>query len=307
MVNETNIRCFLMLAHTLNFTVTANELHFSQQSISKNIAKLEQDLNTKLFLRNHHTVELTYEGKQYVALFTSFYEQFHNLKKELQRNQGQDNIVLRVGYQEELDFGLIPYYTMTMMKNRYPDFVHKCERQSPQILMEQLQEEKLDLVVIYERFIPDFINLQKQYLCKLCEILMVSDHYPLDSQETTYMALNHEPLIFDSDEENSKNDEIKSRAQICMNRIGLTPSRLVIVANRSTAFSAAEQGSGFIVTTKFSNIAQKQHMRMFPTGFYEPLVAVWRHDCQNTLVEEYVAILKQQFEKTADGDIIQTV
>ena len=44
MINELSIKCFLTLCETLNFTETARVLYMTQQSVSKYIAKLEEDL-----------------------------------------------------------------------------------------------------------------------------------------------------------------------------------------------------------------------------------------------------------------------
>lgn len=59
MLHENKIRCFLSLAETQNFTMTASLLYLSQQAVSKNIVSLEEDLGMKLFTRTSRSVELT--------------------------------------------------------------------------------------------------------------------------------------------------------------------------------------------------------------------------------------------------------
>ena len=54
MINETAVRCFLTLCDTLSFTETAKRMYMTQQSVSKYIAKLEEDLGYRLFIRTHH-------------------------------------------------------------------------------------------------------------------------------------------------------------------------------------------------------------------------------------------------------------
>lgn len=59
MLTETNLRCFLSLAVTLNFTRTAKELYMSQQAVSQHISRLEEDLGFPLFVRTRRSVSMT--------------------------------------------------------------------------------------------------------------------------------------------------------------------------------------------------------------------------------------------------------
>lgn len=43
MINEASIKCFMALCETLSFTEAARQLFMTQQSVSKYIAKLEED------------------------------------------------------------------------------------------------------------------------------------------------------------------------------------------------------------------------------------------------------------------------
>ena len=52
MLNEASIRCFLTVAETLSFTEAAKLMYMTQQSVSKYIAKLEEDLGFQLFIRS---------------------------------------------------------------------------------------------------------------------------------------------------------------------------------------------------------------------------------------------------------------
>ncbi len=53
---------FLMVAREENFTRAANQLHITQPTLSRQIAALEEELGTQLFIRDKHSVYLTDEG-----------------------------------------------------------------------------------------------------------------------------------------------------------------------------------------------------------------------------------------------------
>ena len=66
------IHYFFKAVEYKNFTQAANACHIGQTTMSKYIAVLEQELQTQLFIREHRTLTLTKQGKQ-------FYEGMKNI------------------------------------------------------------------------------------------------------------------------------------------------------------------------------------------------------------------------------------
>jgi len=60
------LRLFLSLSKTLNFTKTANEFYVTQPTVSNYIKSLESSIGVKLLNRDSHSVSLTTEGKEFV-------------------------------------------------------------------------------------------------------------------------------------------------------------------------------------------------------------------------------------------------
>ncbi len=63
-VNLFQIKLFLSIAETRNFSRTAELMHMEQSTLSRRIAVLEQELGFPLFKRNSRPVQLTEEGQQ---------------------------------------------------------------------------------------------------------------------------------------------------------------------------------------------------------------------------------------------------
>lgn len=59
----TQLRYFLTLTEYMNFTYAAHRLFISQSTLSQHIAKLENELGSKLFIRKNVGLALTAEGK----------------------------------------------------------------------------------------------------------------------------------------------------------------------------------------------------------------------------------------------------
>lgn len=87
------IKAFVVLADTLNFSVAAEKLFITQPALSKQIAALENDLGGELFIRNRRGAELTPFGKELFPQAKALVlqtEQFKNhARKVLQGETGQ--------------------------------------------------------------------------------------------------------------------------------------------------------------------------------------------------------------------------
>jgi len=60
------LKLFISLSKTLNFTKTANEFYVTQPTVSNYIKSLETGVGVKLLNRDSHSVTLTNEGKEFV-------------------------------------------------------------------------------------------------------------------------------------------------------------------------------------------------------------------------------------------------
>ncbi len=63
-INASQLDAFFTIAKLLNFTRAAEELHVTQSALSQRIAKLEEDLEASLFIRDRGALRLTEAGEQ---------------------------------------------------------------------------------------------------------------------------------------------------------------------------------------------------------------------------------------------------
>ena len=67
-ISINSLRYFVKVAETRNITAAAAELFLTQPTLSRKVAKLEEDVGKKLLIRNTKGIELTQDG-------IAFYEQ----------------------------------------------------------------------------------------------------------------------------------------------------------------------------------------------------------------------------------------
>lgn len=73
-MNEKSLACFAAAARTGSFSVAGWELSVTQQNVSYNIRRLEEELGFPLFVRQSQRVELTAGGEDFLAWYKAFDE-----------------------------------------------------------------------------------------------------------------------------------------------------------------------------------------------------------------------------------------
>lgn len=90
-INLLQIKLFLSIAETKNFSRTAEIMHMEQSTLSRRIAVLEQELGFSLFKRDSRPVQLTPEGQmlceQWKALLETYEHSLSLVYARRQRNQ----------------------------------------------------------------------------------------------------------------------------------------------------------------------------------------------------------------------------
>lgn len=91
------IRCFLVLAETLNFRKAADSVFVSQPTLSLGIKDMESVLGVKLFVRDRRGVSITPEGDRLVQHFKRVVEILESAKREIDNLKGRQELTLGIG------------------------------------------------------------------------------------------------------------------------------------------------------------------------------------------------------------------
>lgn len=88
-MNIEQLKIFLTVANTSNFSVSANKLNMSQSTVSKQIKELENYLDCQLFQRTTRSVSLTAEGKYFFGIAKNIVHSIEIARLNLKKN-GKD-------------------------------------------------------------------------------------------------------------------------------------------------------------------------------------------------------------------------
>ena len=142
------LKYFVKIAETLNFSKASKSLFVTQSTLSQQISQLEQELDTPLFQRNTHSVSLTEAGKTLLpyAIRTlhsaeTCFDRIHDLKELLTGT-------LNIG----VTYSFSPILTETLLTfmNKYPKVKLNIFYKPMTDLMDMLRHRDLDFVLAFK-------------------------------------------------------------------------------------------------------------------------------------------------------------
>ncbi len=185
---------FLMTVRCDTFLEAAENLHIAQSTLSKQIQKLESELNLTLFDRTRRQAVLTPAGELFCQEASELSRQYHQMLQKMRHFKESERQPLRVGS--------LPFLTQYHLTSRIRAFAHthpevelmleECEENE---LMDGLQSGRFDLVIARDSMISPqkyhFVPLAKDRLC----VLLPNDHPLAEKSSLTIADIAREPLI----------------------------------------------------------------------------------------------------------------
>ena len=114
-VHLRDLRYFTAVAEELHFRKAAERLFVSQPVLSRQIARLEQDLKAQLFIRDRRSVQLTSAGEALLHRARHLLEDWDAATKEVTALARKEQSVLVIGLQTGVGRGML--HTLTQALN----------------------------------------------------------------------------------------------------------------------------------------------------------------------------------------------
>lgn len=210
---------FYSVAKCKNISGAAKELYISQPAISKVISKLEQNLDTVLFIRNSRGVTLTPEGELLFDQIKSAFQCIHNGEEKLKMVNELGVGHLSIGVSTTLcKYVLLPYLSDFVKEN--PHIKISISSQSSTETIEALQNRSIDIGLIGY---PQTINsLIYKPIMDIHDVFVSTNNYleNLSKRTTTTESLTQDAMFMMLNKENVTRKYIDSYLNI--NNIELT-------------------------------------------------------------------------------------
>ncbi len=182
----TQIRYFLALAQTLNFTRAAEACHVTQPALTKSIQRLEEELGGPLLLRERSLTQLTPLGQAMLPLLEQTHAAAERAKEHASGMKRQASSPLRVGLAADVPTPpFLPVFGE--LAARLPGFELSLEGAGSAALCEALLRGTLDAAVVTgDAALSDRLN--RWPLFRDVAVLMMPPGHALDTGEAVPLS-----------------------------------------------------------------------------------------------------------------------
>lgn len=187
------LRAFVKIAETCNFSLAAKELYTTQSALSQSLKKLEDELGMTLFHRDNHNVGLTEAGDALLPFARRTIEYSDNCVNKMHDLMNMKCGTLNIGVTHS--FRILTSDTLNVFVKRYPNIKLNIFYKTNDELQSMLLSKDVDVVLAFK---PDVIDEQIEshnlFEDKLCAVV-AKDHVLATKKEITLEEISEYPLI----------------------------------------------------------------------------------------------------------------
>lgn len=281
------LRYFVKLAETLNFSTAAKELFITQSTLSHQILQLENELQQPLFLRNSHEVSLTEAGHTLLPLAKETLHSADNCLLRLEELKNLTGGELNIGV--TFSFAAIMAETVTAFLRRYPHVKVNVTQSTMIALMAQLENHELDFVLAFK---PSVANpkIDSQILFHHRLAAVVSERHALAGRDSiTFDELQRYDLVMSRKGTQARNvfdasvagKDYQYRIKVEMNMVYLLFKLL--------------RESNYVTVLSESTVAYERGLKAIP---------LVDHDAKEKQMEGCIHLLKNAYIKKSSKEFI---
>ncbi len=179
------LKYFVKVAETLNFSEAAKVLNVTQSTLSQQVKQLETEIGTQLLLRSSHSVALTEAGNELLPLAR---QTLHKAQLCTERINDLNNLLtgtLNIG----VTYSFSPILTETLVSfvKMYPRIKLNIFYKPMAELMGMLRERVVDFVLAFKPTMP-IEGIESHILFQNCLSAIVGEFHPLASKEKVTLA-----------------------------------------------------------------------------------------------------------------------
>lgn len=194
-----SLRLFLALAHTQHFGKASAQMHVSPSTLSRTIARLEDDLGCVLFERDNRTVKLTEAGRRARETCERIAREWSSLQSDLNRAprtlKGQIRLYCSVTASYSLLIGLLQDF-----RPRYPQVEVVVETGDAAHAIDMVLQDEADVAIAPR---PDQLPATIEFgafatspLCFIgpvisCPVQALLSHASIDWSEVPFVVAEH--------------------------------------------------------------------------------------------------------------------
>ena len=190
-----HLRYFVAVAEEMNITRAAKSLHLAQPSLTRQIKNLEEEVHVTLFRRDKKRLELTEDGRFFLARAKQVLAQVEADVNDLRSHSKGESGPLKIGYMLDMQYDLLPV-TLSAFRKVWPKVALNLLEMTASEQIEALRKNKIQIGFVREPGLPSLEGLQSMPLTKSKMMAVLPDTHPLEGKKALHLKeLSDRPFI----------------------------------------------------------------------------------------------------------------
>lgn len=194
-MNTFQLECYIALSDTLNYARTAEHMNVSQPAITRQIQSLENELGVKLFKRSTRSVDLTDDGKSFLADAKKILDISQNALQRFEKKRDNDFIRFAIGVPNSVYIRLLTPI-ICKMHQEYTNLKPVIVQMPLSQLLPKLNDGTIDVAMGIKDGETKALNYAFRKICSTTLTCMMPPNHPLTKEEViTSKLLQRYPAI----------------------------------------------------------------------------------------------------------------
>ncbi len=288
-----HLRYFVAVAETLSFTKGAKKLRLAQPSLTRQIKDLEEDIGVQLLDRTKREVNLTEEGKSFLADAKRVLAHSTEIIESVQRLRRHATAAFNIGYVADLFYSSLPI-TLAALQRSLPTVSINLFDMTRGDQFRALEEGKIDLGFVGLRESIEERGLQFRSVASHKTVAALAKSNQL-AKKTIIELRDLKPIFFIGMSETAYPGYRQWLTTTCQ-QVGFMPRVLQDADIERTVIRAVAAGLGVALLPEHVKKLSQENVvfrPLAPTVMTESCVA-WNGENTSMALRAYLKIVKEQ-------------
>ncbi len=292
------INVFLRVVEQESFTRAALELHLTQSAVSKIIAKLERELDMKLFHRLYRELQVTEEGRMLYSYWQPGLMRLSDSYELLHQEKNGKEEHLQIGVTNSTNLNAYFWEIINAFQNQHDTIRLEFNSDSMDSLIRKLSGQQLDVI-----FVPDFMKYRlenagfswmwaaKDYV----QIVLPNDH-DLAKREGSLTFEDIKDMTFVTLSDSDYPEYVRQIREM-FEEAGYTwQEKKVSFRTPESIQDFYRSEDGFMITDRYFKLNEETRplVRKSLEGFYNGIICAWDPSDQKDKKELFLESLKNR-------------
>lgn len=289
------LKYFIAVAQTLNFSEAARRCGITQPSISHSVVELEKQLGAPLFLRSRKAVSMTDAGRELLPRAIEIVDIAEKTALRIRQMEMGDSGSLFISALTTCSAVLSQ--CLTVFSSRYPNILTDISFTSGRGQMAAMTEKKYDFHFAVREMVPagDSFDALQSHTDRLC--VAIPAGHPLANMELDFSRLQNERFITVS--ETDSPGLHRQIMEVCAAR-GYRPNVVCTYDRAEAVVLSVGAGMGVsIIPEGISRVFYAENVRFIPIPGDDAVrtyVVAWHKAMLNPAAKLFLDVVQEQFQ-----------